>query len=262
MFKTLRSSPQSDESLIDTSAEVSIRLQFEHQSIPVTRDGFAIGSGRHCDLKLGEPSIPFLHSVIHNQCRAIWIEAADEAAILSVNEHPCRRMALRHGDRLKIGPVELVVDLGNPCDHGVGDFVSSEHAMDDLHSLTAEELCDRITTEQAMVEELSDDERSGWEALLHAIEAVRVEPGLGEKVESGTLPMPEEIVSYDTLFGQIRELHETIVDRSRELDQKEAEVLASTSIIEESQQRVSQRLDEILDHLNKSDGPTELRASA
>ena len=103
---------------------------------------------------------------------------------------------------------------------------------------------------------------NGWEALLDAIKAVRSEPMINEMSESPTFPIPEELVAYDALFGQIQELHETIVDRSRELDQKEAEVLASTSIIEESQQRVAQRLDEILDQLNKSEGPSELRASA
>ncbi len=262
MFKSLRTSTGLEASDIDTTDEVVLRLQLDQQSIPVPHDGFEIGSSRHCDLKFSEPSIPFLHSLIHNQQGAIWIEAADESAILLVNDQPCRRMALRHGDRVKIGSAELVVDLGFQSDLRVGKSKSDEHTVEDLYSLTAEELCDRIAIEQAMVQELSDDERSGWQALLHAIEAVRVEPGLGEIVEGGTLPMPEELVSYDALFEQIQDLHETIVDRSRELDQKEAEVLASTSIIEESQQRVAQRLDEILDQLNKSDGPTELRASA
>ena len=262
MFKSLRTSTELNTSNIDTSDEVVLRLQLDQQSIPVTVDGFEIGSSRHCDLKLSEPSIPFLHSLIHNQRGAIWIEAADESAILLVNDHPCRRMALRHGDRLKIGSSELVVDFGIQSDRSVDHNMSDDHTFEDIYSLTAEELCDRIATEQAMVQELSDEERSGWEALLHAIEAVRVEPGLGEMVEGGTLPMQEELVSYDALFEQIQELHETIVDRSRELDQKEAEVLASTSIIEESQQRVTQRLDEIIDQLNKSDGSTEFRASA
>ena len=262
MFKSLRTSTELNTSNIDTSDEVVLRLQLDQQSIPVTHDGFEIGSSRHCDLKFREPSIPLLHSLIHNQRGAVWIEAADEKAILLVNDHLCRRMALRHGDRLKIGSTELVVDLGIQSDQSARESISDDQAVDELHSLTAEELCDRIAIEQAMVQELSDEERSGWEALLHAIEAVRVAPGLGETVEGGTLPIPEELVSYDALFEQIQELHETIVDRSRELEQKEAEVLASTSIIEESQQRVAQRLDEIIDHFNKSDGSTELRASA
>ncbi|MEI8019694.1 MAG: FHA domain-containing protein [Schlesneria sp.] len=238
-----------------------LRLHLDKHAIPVTHDGFQIGSSRHCDLKFNEPSIPFLHSLIHNQRGAIWIEAADENAILLVNDLQCRRMALRHGDRLKIGSAELLVDLGIHKDQSAGESFSDDQTVEELHSLTAEELCDRIATEQAMVQELSDGARSGWEALLHAIEAVRVEPGR-EMVEDGTLPIPEELVSYEALFEQIQELHETIVDRSRELEQKEAEVLASTSIIEESQQRVTQRLDKIIDHFNKADGSNELRASA
>ena len=262
MFKSLRSSTLSGSSFNDTSDDVAIHLHLEQQSIPVTHDGFSIGSGRHCDLKIGEPAIPFLHSVIHSQCGAIWIETADEEAILTVNDYPCRRMALRQGDQLKIGTVGLVVDFGIQSQQHAEDDSIDEHVEEDLQSLTAEQLCDRIATEQAMVQEFSEEEHSGWEALLDAIKAVRVEPIISEMTEESLLPMPDELVAYDALFGQIRELHETIVDRSRELEEKEAEVLASTSIIEESQQRVAQRLDEILDQLNKSEGPSELRASA
>jgi FHA domain len=262
MFKSLRSSTRSDTPFNDTPDGVVIRLQLDNQSISVTHDGFAIGSGRHCDLRVNAPSVPFLHSVIHSQKGAVWIEVVDESAMLLVNSHFCRRMALRHGDRLSIGGAELLVELGIPSPNYAEVSPTDENSNEDLQLLSAEELCDRIVTEQAMVQELSEGEHSGWEALLHAIEAVRVEPTLHEIAENSTLSIPEELVCYEALFGQIQELHETIVDRSRELDQKEAEVLASTSIIEESQQRVTQRIDEILDQLNKSDGPTELRASA
>ena len=262
MLKSLRSSTPSDSSFADIADDVAIRIRLEHQTILVTHDGFSIGSGRHCDLKLSEPSIPFLHSVIHNQFGAIWIESADETTILLVNDLPCRRMALRDGDRLKIGSVGLTIDLGVQRQRYAEESSIEQHVEEDLQSLSAEELCNRIVSEQAMVQELSEEVHSGWEALLDAIKAVRVEPMVNELTEGSTLPMAEELVAYDALFGQIQELHETIVDRSRELDQKEAEVLASTSIIEESQQRVAQRLDEILDQLNKSEGSTELRASA
>jgi hypothetical protein len=262
MFKSLRSLTASDSLNVDSTDDAVISLLVEQQSIPISHDGFSIGSGRNCDLKLNEPKIPFLHSVIHTQCGAVWIEIADETASLQVNDHPCRRMALRHGDRLTIGSINLAIDLGLPSEQLRDESFIEKKPKEDLQSLTAEELCDRIVTEQAMVQELSEGENSGWEALLHAIKAVRIEPTLNEVADDATLPLQEEIVSYDALFGQIQELHETIVDRSRDLDLKEAEVLASTSIIEQSQQRVTQRIDEILDQLNKSEGPTEFRASA
>ena len=262
MFKSLRSSARSDSPFNDTSADVAILLQLEQESIPVTHDGFTIGSSRHCDLKFSEPSIPFLHSVIHTQGGAVWIETAEESAMLQVNDHPCRRMSLRHGDRLSIGTMRLTIDFGVQSQRTDENSLVDVYVEEDLRSLSAEELCDRIVTEQTMVQELSEEAHSGWEALLDAIKAVRSEPMINEMSESPTFPIPEELVAYDALFGQIQELHETIVDRSRELDQKVAEVLASTSIIEESQQRVAQRLDEILDQLNKSEGPSELRASA
>ena len=258
MFTPLRSSLTSESSNIDNPEGVLLALQSELQSVAVTHDGFSIGSSRHCDLRLMEDAIQPLHSLIRMQCGAIWIEAADDETVLTVNDRPCRRMALRHGDRLKIGATEFttILDTENVAlfDQSVID--------DDLALLTAEELCDRIVSEQSIVNELSDEHHSGWEALLHAIEAVGEEPQASELADENLLSNSQELVDYDALLGQIQELNETIADRTRELNAHEAEVLASTSILEESQQRVSQRLDEILDQLAKTEPPTEFRASA
>ena len=230
MFKSLRSSAQSDLQSNGTTDDAPIRLQLDQRSIPVTHDGFTIGSGRRCDLNFAEPAIPFLHSVIHRQSGAVWIEAADDAAFLQVNDRTCRRMSLRHGDRLTIGSIGLVIDLGIVQPQLAEESPVEQHHEEDLQSLSAEELCDRIVTEQTMIQELSEV-NSGWGALMQAIKAVRVEPMMNEIDEGATFPIPEELVAYDALFGQIQELHETIIDRSRELNQKEAEVLASTSSI-------------------------------
>ena len=94
--------------------------------------------------------------------------------------------------------------------------------------------------------------------MLQAIAAVRKVPSASE---SKSYSPADDAGVYNLLLGQIQELQATIADRSRELSEKEAEVLASTSMIEETQQQVAERLDVILDHLNQAES-NELRASA
>ena len=258
MLSPLRSSRPSVPSNLARSDEMVLTLLLGPRSIQVHHDGFKIGTGRHCDLILADPQLPRLHSQIHVQSGAIWIETATDELHLIVNDRPCRRMALRDGDRMRIGSTEFAIQLAPLSSLTESGDLTSEPIQDDLASLTAEELCDRIVTEQSMLKELSEDEDSGWEALLQAIAAFRKVPSASES--EGRSPADDAGV-YNVLLDQIQELQATIADRSRELSEKEAEVLASTSMIEETQQRVAKRLDVILDHLNHAE-PNELRASA
>lgn len=260
MFSPLRPSRPTIPSNLGRSDEMVLTLVSGLQSIPVTHDGFKIGAGPQCDLILADPGIPRLHSQIHLQSGAVWIETATEELHLLVNNRPCRRLALRHGDQLRIGSKELSVQLAPviASPETVPEPSGQEGLSEDLAAMTAEELCDRILTEQSIIKELSEDENSGWEALLKAIAAVRKGP-TGQESHSG--PSTDESHIYNVLLDQIQELQATIADRSRLLSEKEAEVLASASIVDETQQRVAQRLDAILDHLNHAE-QSELRASA
>jgi hypothetical protein len=262
MINPPRSSLPSNISFSDSLNDVVLTLHSEQLSVTVAHDDFSIGSHRLCDLKLIDPSIPPLHSVIHTQSGAIWIEAANDETVLVVNDRSCRRMALRDGDHFRVGASVFTIDLGAESLEALKSSALQEELKEDLGLLNAEELCDRIVTEQTMIQELSEGQRSGWEALLHAIEAVHEEPMHCEVAAELTIPLVEDQVAYDALFGQIQELQEAIADGSKELSEQEAEVIASSSILEDSQQRVTQRLDEILEQLAKSDSPNELRASA
>jgi len=172
MFTPHRSNfPVPSSSVDDESNNVVLTLLFSGHSVTVTHDGFTIGSSRRCDLNLNDPSLPGLHSVIHMQSGAIWIEVAADNLTLTVNDRPYRRMALRHEDRLKIGSTEFEFQLkSEPVSN-----VSGSALDEDLSLLTAEELCDRILSEQSMVDEFIEGQRSGWEALLRAIKSAHEE---------------------------------------------------------------------------------------
>lgn len=238
----------------EPSTKLVLTLKFHAQSITVAHDGFSIGASPRCDLVITDTGVPLLHSVIHLQGGATWIETADNSAFLTVNEHVCRRMALRDQDRLRIGNVEFTVLMQPEIAVACADNVMTE----DLALLTAEELCDRILSEQSMVAQFEGGQRSGWDALLRAIDAANE-----ETATQHSLIVPDEHqAAFHALLGQIHELNETITHRTRELTSHEANVLSSASMLDDTQQRVSQRLGEILEQLDKNEPPTELRASA
>ena len=262
MIKPLRASLRTDVSCHDIPDDLQMILRSKRQSVTIAHDGFSIGSHRRCDLHIVDSLVPPWHSVIHLQAGVIWIEAADEETVLIVNHRPCRRRALRHGDQLMIGDVVYTIEIVSKPLEFRDSFQANGEVHEDLSTLSAEELCDRIETEQSMVKEMSQDEKSGWAALLHAIEAVHREPALGEPLTDSTIKLAEDRVSYDAMLSHIEELHETISDQTQELSQQEADVMASSSSLEESQKRVAQRLDEIIEQFTRSDAPGEFRASA
>lgn len=249
MFTPIRSTQNaSDSGSVENPANFVLTLNSPTRSIIVDHDGFSIGASPHCDLTLVDASIPPLHSIIHQQSGIAWIEAADDNVFITVNDRPCRRMTFRSDDRLKIGATEFAISLQPQNQVRLDEPVMNE----DLALLTAEELCDRILSEQTMVAEFAEGQRSGWEALLRAINDAN------QEITSSDQHFGDRQVALNELLGQIQELNEAIVIHTRELNQRESEVLASTSALEESQQRI----DKIVDQLNQNDPPNELRASA
>lgn len=243
----------------DATAESNISLVLEGpaDSFVIDRDGLRIGSSPVCELPL--PGGPPLHSVIHRQSGVTWIESQDDASLI-VNGQPRRRMALRDGDVLELNGLELIVRFraADQVD------VTTRGLEDDLSLLSAEELCDRILSEQAMVEEFSEGQRAGWNGLLAAIEAAN-------DTEQPTISLPLEVEQVveaaapdacERLLEQIRELSEMVNGRSQELDDCESELVAATALLEEAQERVSHQIEGLLEQLQTPTDEVELRASA
>jgi len=232
-------------------------LEGPAESFVIDRDGLRIGSSPVCELPL--PGGPPLHSVIHRQSGVTWIESQDDASLI-VNGYARRRIALRDGDVLELNGLELIVRL-----RAADELDATPRGLeDDLSLLSAEELCDHILAEQAMVEEFSEGQRAGWNGLLAAIEAVH-------EAEQPTISLPIEVEqaveatspdSCERLLEQIRELSEMVNGRSQELDDCESELVAATVLLEEAQERVSQQIDGLLEQLHTPPNEVELRASA
>jgi hypothetical protein len=240
------------------SPNIVLTMNVSGKPLVVTHDGFSIGSSGNCDAVLDDSGVPALHSVIHMQSGAIWIEVVSDDFFLIFNDRHHRRLALRHEDRVRIGSSEITFIMKQEISTPTQDAPLSE----DLSLLNAEELCDRILSEQALIDEFVEGQRSGWEALLKAIESAHEDASTNSSSSTPANESQTERVAFNQLLEEIQELNETVKGHTRELDDYEQEVMKTTSLMEESQHRAVQQLNDLLEKLKSSDPPNELRASA
>ena len=229
-----------------SASDLTTILEFGDRSVIVDQERIRIGSSPVCEIRLNHG--PLLHSVLCQDDGVLWIEADDPVNALAVNGQACRRMALRNGDTVTVAGEEFTVTQK--------DAASIQGETTDLTSLSAEELCDRIMNEQAMVDEFDSNRLQGWQDLMTAIQNVDLD-SIDNEIEIAE----HERVSTaqcERLLEQIHEISAMMNGRSQELDTCENELAAATSLLQETQERVSQQIQEVLDQI----GPRELRASA
>jgi hypothetical protein len=231
----------------------------------VDHDEFTIGSGDHCDLCLPQADLPRLHSRLHVQGPVIWIEAVDDDALVIVDHEIYRRRALRDGDQLTFGDVEATVHIGEASVRAARQMPRSRWEAEDITLLTAEELCERIEVEEAFAGDADHGRKLGWAALMSAVQAV-IDRGIGTSDEE---MIPAPLVAsvsdekFDELVAQVRDLSETLDERTKTLATQEALLIESSSQLAEAQLRVSRQLEQLLDRLGaEDDQPGELRVSA
>jgi hypothetical protein len=159
-------------------------------------------------------------------------------------------MALRDGDVISVSGIDITVR------HQARTMQEEAVRMvGDISQLSAEELCDRILSEQVAVEDFDSGRLRGWQQLMSAIREVADRPA----TEVAEVETSEEC---DRLLDQIREMSEMMNGRTQELDQCESELLAATSLLQETQDRVSQQIEELLGQLVDPSPTNELRVSA
>ncbi len=217
---------------------LEVEVSGEVRRVSVDAGEFLIGRAEFCDLQIDSPAVPLAWCVVHLQGQVVWIEAADEVATLEINGQAMKRLAVRSGDRLTLGPVTLTVRLG-------ADALTKP--AEDLSGLSAVELCERIEAEQQALDDHERQRILGVEALLAALEGVLTQESL-----------TSDPTRTETVLGQLQGLSELLAERTRQLADHEQEFLASAVEIKQAQDRMTRRLEELLGHLEEGD----LRASA
>lgn len=254
-----------------TSPAIALQLISRHEParlMLVEHDDFTIGCGPNCDLCLASEHLHRLHSILHVQGTAIWIEAVHPDAMIVVNDDVFRWRALRDSDRLTFDDVELAVHIGEASIEAAQRQIAAEsrkrEEIKDPALLSAEELCDRIEAEEARVTEFDRGRRFGWEALMSAV-AEMIQRDVPLHADEATVPLMAEASDQNLheLAAQVRHLSETLDERNRTLVAQEALLVESSSQLCETQRRVSRQLDELLERLAPHDDhPGELRVSA
>ena len=139
--------------------------QFSRRPIPGRR--CLIGGDSGCDLQLGSDLVPSRHSQIRVDGQTIWVEALADDPPLLINGRPERTAVLADGDRIEIGPFEIILHAPANTSGGAVDPGLSE--------LTASELIDLLERDQQLVEQHEQSVLSGVEAMLDAAGARRTD---------------------------------------------------------------------------------------
>lgn len=216
------------------------------RQVVVDGDGFLIGRGDFCDLQLEDRSQPLVHSELHLQGQAIWIEAADDNDAVVVNGTRCRRMALRDGDQIACGTTQIVVHIGTNAD-AIALTPVTPQVAEDLSLLSASELCDRIAQEEVAVAAYERRQLAGWRSLLQTVEAT-----LLDDQQSARHPRVESAIA------ELRSLSELIAARTQQLAAHEAQFVEATTDLEDAQHSIARRIEQLLQGFGEHD----LRASA
>ncbi|MGE3314100.1 MAG: FHA domain-containing protein [Planctomycetaceae bacterium] len=298
-----KSSPFGDISAASTPAggpqsDFSIEIhrgRTEYPSRPIGRTPFLIGAGDECDLRLGGDQVPSVHSRLFIEDDTLHAESLAPTPALFVNGRAVRKTVLLDGDKLGIGAFQFVIHRAHntaalpassaaliaETEIGTLDhFEVDDFDRDDLESLSAAELLDRIEKEQAFVDAFENRQRMGARALLNAVrERMHVEePEAILEERDAVIPIPtgSDVVAADDeenlsaglqqLLVQLTSLSQALEQRSARLSRREAGYAEAVTLLLGAQEKLATQLDYLSTRLSglqeESNDKNSTRASA
>jgi hypothetical protein len=233
------------------------RGRTEHPLRPVYSERFLIGSSARCDLRLGGQEIPPLHSLIFVDGPDIWLETMVTMPELQVNGRIETSVRLADGDRICIGPIELIAHIPAQPANSIQPQARQDVALPEDHpepaasELSAKELVERIEAATELVNEFEERQRLGIEALHAAIQQREDQPSTAEAPAHATLPIAGGVtgrpgVDLDSLVVQLTGVVGELEKRSGAEWRREAGYLDAVSTLFETQDRLSRQLEILL----------------
>jgi predicted component of type VI protein secretion system len=207
------------------------RGRTQHPLRPVSSKRFLIGSSERCDLRLGDPEIPALHTLIVVDGGHIWLETLAPLPAVELNGRPVTSVRLNDGDQIRIGSFELVAHVSAPPVNSDASPpqspvpVSEIAAVDQIEevvepeasSLSAADLVERIEAATQLVNEFERRQRLGIEALLESIdrqdglaEAASADPSRGTVLPMSEVADESSNPSLDDIESLVSELSEVL----------------------------------------------------
>ena len=235
------------------------RGRTEHPLRPVYSERFLIGSSARCDLRLGGPEIPPLHTLVFIDGPDIWLEAMATSPVLRVNGQVETSVRIMDGDRIGIGPIELVAHL--PADSSDVQIPESLNLGLEVEAdepapseLSAKELVERIEAATELVNEFEERQRLGIEALQAAIQQREPHSASTDAPGSALLPISGPVgqvagrpgVELESLVVQLSGVVGELEKRSGAEWRREAGYLDAVSSLFETQDRLSRQLEILL----------------
>ncbi len=152
---------------------------------PISTDRFLIGSGEHCDLRLGGDKTPILHSMIRFENDELLLEAFAFTPPLQVNGQVKECVVIHEGDHIEIGSFAFVVRrTTTPSQHQTERIKRPEEPSilksntdfeldPDVSELTVavSELVELLEKDQELVDQFEARRNLGAKALIQTVEA-------------------------------------------------------------------------------------------
>ncbi|MBM79039.1 MAG: hypothetical protein CMJ78_00400 [Planctomycetaceae bacterium] len=229
---------------------------------PINADKFLIGSGQVCDLRLGGPTMPPLHSVIHSDDSETWIDALVQRPSLVVNGEETTSTKLSAGDQLQIGEFEFVV-----CDDEtsvtaqepiadnslVDEDISDEELGHLISDMTAEQLVDQLERDLALLDQHEAEEQLGVQALLHTV----VERQINTVGATGSQPQlaapagdAQLIQQIDRAIQALNQFSCDLRDRSEKMAERESSYAEAAVTMLDLQHQMAGQLETLIEQIS------------
>jgi type III secretion system (T3SS) inner membrane Yop/YscD-like protein len=233
------------------------RGRTEHPLRPVYSERFLIGSSARCDLRLGGQEIPPVHSLIFVDGPDIWLEAMATTPELRVNGRLETSVRLVDGDRICIGPIELVAHIPAQAENSIhvpelqDVAILEERPEPAANEISAKELVERIEAATELVNQFEERQRLGIEALHAAIQQRENQLASADAPADALLPIGGSVtgrpgVDLDSLVVQLAGVVGELEKRSGAEWRREAGYLDAVSTLFETQDRLSRQLEILL----------------
>jgi len=169
----------SDATALNPAAELTQRLVLEitrgrtrFPLRPVAAERFLIGAAVTCDLRLGGPLMPALHSIIHTADGCSELDAISAVPALKINGKTVDHALLNDGDRIEIGDVELTARLVAQAEfapRGTAARLTVPDSPAALEELSTSDLLDLWRQETGEIARWESNERLAEQSLLNAV---------------------------------------------------------------------------------------------
>jgi len=221
---------------------------------PVSCGMFLIGQGPSCDLRLGIPDVPSIHSVIQLDPDSAEITQVADWPELVINGEPVKRSDLHDGDLIEIGDVRLAFHLCQP------PMASDRGKVNSAEPAVPIDIISKLECELALLESAG----SHRERMLELLKAAQL--SFENRQFAETIPFADYVAKdTDVSHSSDEEMRQQILAKLHAHENRLDEVCQVLEHVVQQHQLIAASLQcivERLEDLKSVSQPGTLRASA